>query len=645
MSLLFLAIGLISGILCSYFLSSEFYLLSVSYFVLIGTTLFIYFYAKTKNAVSLQQKSYLLIFILLFALFGSLKFHLIQTHTTTIESLHNKSVQGIVFKRNISDAGYQTLHLSLENAYSETSKTPINGYLIVTIDTMGTRFELGDNLLLKATLTAFENDPNPGSFDAPFYYQMHHYLGRAFVPSISVTKIGEKENWFIFFAKWQEHLSNQISSLLPSSVSGLAVALLVGAKGDIDQEVIESFQNTGAMHVLAVSGLHVGLILVAIQKLLSLFARWISRKTAITISIAFIIMFGLISGASPAVVRAVIMFVIIAFGQLLNRKGNGLNSLFLSAIILLLYDPFYLFDVGFQLSYAAMLGIFLFQPSISQLFEPKHPVTSWIWEGSAIGIAATIATAPFILFWFHQFPNYFLLSNLVVMIFGSVVLYILIALLIGSWIPFLNILLIFGSIVSIQLLIWGIQWVNEIPGGVSAGFEISEAQFVLLLIGTCVLSYFFFIQKKINASISVLGLILIGILSFQRIEKFNQNELVIFASNQFCGSIQYNGKLIMFSEGSEKPDQNTRILNAAVRYSGLNETKRLSLKTINKLNVENTSCSIIQNKSGWKIQIGDTSFHYRNRGIPKQSEPQALMTKRIQKALNNEHLEYFRLPL
>lgn len=643
MHLFTLTSGLITGILVSYFFPDQSLLQGCIWMLTFCTTILLFFYSKIHKTIRLESLSYSLIFALIFSLIGHLTFKFIHQESTRLESLTEKSLQGFIFKKNISEAGYQTLHLQLQNSYSSTVKSPIGGYFMITLDTLQSTFQLGDQVLFHADYTAFKNDPNPGSFDAAFYYGMHHYIGRAFVTSDAIVKTGTQTNLAIFFAKWQEKLSSYISSLLPSSVSGLAVALLVGAKGEIDQEVINSFQNTGAMHVLAVSGLHVGLILVAIQKFLSLFSRWISRKSAIVISILCIVAFGLISGASPAVVRAVVMFVILAFGQLLDRKGNGLNSLFVSAILLLLYDPYYLFDVGFQLSYAAMLGIFILQKPLETLFYPKSKIITWIWSGTVIGIAATIATTPFILFWFHQFPNYFLLSNLVVMLFGTAVLYLLIGLIVGAWIPYLNLLLIFLVIISIQLLITGIQWVNDIPGGVSAGFEINEITFILLLSGVVLFSNSLFLKRKLNAPILLSFAILIGILSVQRVEKFNQNQLSIFSSNQFCGTIQYNGQLISFEEEVWKKDQSTPILNAAVRKSGLNEQKRIRLKSENKLMVGNEKIHFQKSRNGWDISIGKKVFSYQSFGEPERLHNRALMSKRLQETLGST--TYFVHPL
>lgn len=630
MPLLPISLGLVLGILFSY-VSGEY----SGTIALVLTTLFAAgFLALVFNHL-FQPKSFpkfipVGVFTILFMLIGFGKFELARQYVSSCRELSGKVTYGTVFRSKISESGYQTIHLSLEKSTDGNQQFAAKGNIILTLDTLEGIYKTGDFAAFKTILEPFRNETNPGSFDAEYYYGTHHYVGRAFIASNSVKKCGSRENLAIFFSKWQEKIGQRMKSWLPESVSGIGVALLLGNKGDIDQEVLESFSNTGAMHVLAVSGLHVGIILILFQYLLGFFNRWISKKQAILFSVVLIWGFGLLSGASPSVIRAVVMFSILALGQLLSRKNNGMNNLILSAIVLLMYDPYYLFDVGFQLSYVALIGIILFQTPIYKLVRIKQKWLDWLWKGSAVGIAATIATTPFMLYWFHQFPNYFLLSSIVVMLLGFIVLLFLIILIFTAWIPYFNMLIIFLTALSLQALVVGIQYVDEIPGGVSGGFELNFFQFLLIggLTGFCFHKLFI---KQFFPKIALIGLTgCLLFISWKREVKFEQDRLQVFSSKAFCGMIQYKGKLLTFTEDIPKNKQILQTLKNAVRDSGLNLSKSIVLKSGNKVRLDGKEFLFTKTENGWKFKTGKQEFNYLVKGTPGKTHPKELLSQRLQ---------------
>jgi competence protein ComEC len=630
MPLLPISLGLVLGILFSY-VSGE----HSGTIALVLTTLFAGGVLALVFNHLFQPKSFpkfipVGVFSILFTLIGFGKLELARQSVSSCGELSGKVTYGTVLRNKISESGYQTIHLSLEKSTDGNKQFPVNGNIILTLDTLEGIYKTGDFVAFKTMLEPFRNETNPGSFDAEYYYGTHHYVGRAFIASNSIKKCGSRENLTIFFSKWQEKIGQRMKSWLPESVSGIGVALLLGNKADIDQEVLESFSNTGAMHVLAVSGLHVGIILILFQYLLGFFNRWISKKQAILFSVVLIWGFGLLSGASPSVIRAVVMFSILALGQLLSRKNNGMNNLILSAIVLLMYDPYYLFDVGFQLSYVALIGIILFQTPIYKLTRIKQKWLDWLWKGSAVGIAATIATTPFMLYWFHQFPNYFLLSNIVVMLLGFIVLLFLIILIFTAWIPYFNMLIIFLTALSLQALVVGIQYVDEIPGGVSGGFELNFLQFLLIggLIGFC---FHKLLIKQFFPKIALIGLTAcLLFISWKREMKFEQDRLQVFSSKAFCGMIQYKGKLITFTEDVPKNKQILQTLKNAVRDSGLNLSKSIVLKSGNKVRLDGKEFSFTKTENGWKIKTGKQEFNYLLSGTPGKTHPKELLSQRLQ---------------
>jgi competence protein ComEC len=567
----------------------------------------------------------------IFGFVGMFRYTQIATKPNALSSLEHKTLSGTVFRKNTSSSGYQTLHVKLQNCYSNNQKSEACGNVMLTLETSSVQYALGDELVFNVNLETFTQTNNPGSFNALFYYTTHQYVGRAFCIPENIEKIGNSTSIFIFFAKWQEHLAEYIQSKLPESVAGLAVGLLVGAKGDIERETLQAFSDTGAMHVLAVSGMHVGIILYLVQQFFLLFSRWINRKQAILLSITFIWAFGLLSGASSAVMRAVVMFSIIAIGMLVNRKSNGLNSLFISAIVLLLYNPFYLFDVGFQLSYAAMFGIFLLYKPLQSMLSFDQKILQWFWDGTAMGIAATVATFPFILFWFGQFPNYFLISNLIVMLLGTVSIIVLVALICGSWIPWVNSLLVLLCLVVLYLLTQGIVLIGQIPGSVTAGFELSIIAFIALGLTTYFVAYTILVRKKLDfVGYCSFGAVLL-VLSFNRFIKFETNALHIFVSPTLCGSIQVDNQTVFFYQKNSK---NTRqIIQDAQRSFGIRRLKTIALKNQNNIQIGDDTLLIDQQKNGWMIRYKNLSWEYKQKGIPSATEDQRLLAQYLQMAL------------
>lgn len=581
-----------------------------------------------------------------FMLIGFCKTELVKHATSTPTELSDKVNFGAVFKTKISESGYQTIHIELDKSTNGDKQTAVKGNLILTLDTLVEKYAIGDVVAFRTEVDSFRTETNPGSFDAEYYYGTHHYVGRAFIASNLISKIGSTKNIAIFFSNWQDQVGNNMKSWLPESVAGIGVALLLGNKADIDQEVLDSFSNTGAMHVLAVSGLHVGIILIIFQYILGLFSKWISKKQAILFSVVLIWGFGLLSGASASVIRAVVMFSILALGQLLSRNNNGMNNLILSAIVLLMYDPYYLFDIGFQLSYVALIGIILFQKPIYNLIFVKQKWGDWLWQGTAVGIAATIATTPFMLYWFRQFPNYFLLSNIVVMLLGFIVLLFLIVLIFTAWIPYLNLAVIFLTVVSLQALIIGIHYVNRVPGGVSGGFELNFLQFLIIGVLIGLFSYQLLMKQTISKMAGVGLCICLLFLSWKREERFQRNELHLFSGKSLCGIIQYKGELIAFMEKTPKSKQILQTLKNAIRDSGLNIREHITLESGNKLSLDQKEIIFYQQENGWKLEIDGASYTYQSKGVPDKNHDRRLLSQGLQQYLyKNEKIKPFTVPI
>jgi len=287
-------------------------------------------------------------------------------------------------------------------------------------------------------------------------------------------------------------------------------ALLLGQRQDISPEVYSNYAAAGVIHILAVSGLHVGIILLLLNHLLKPVERIRYGKQLKTILLIFLLWgFAVLAGLSPSVVRAVSMFSFIAIAMQLNRRGSVLNALFTSLIFLLLINPHFIFQVGFQLSYAAVLSIVLIQPHLYGLFIPRFRLFKYMWGILTVTIAAQIGVLPLSLFYFHQFPGLFFVSNLVILPFLGVLLGLGILVMLLAVIDFLPGFLtqVYGEM---------IQLLNDFVSFIASkeDFIFQEIYFsALLLLASYLLVFsFIFLLKKFNYQNIVFLLIATGIL-------------------------------------------------------------------------------------------------------------------------------------
>jgi len=209
----------------------------------------------------------------------------------------------------------------------------------------------------------------------------------------------------------------------PKEEFAVMEALLLGRRQDLSKEMISNYQNAGAMHLLAISGLHIGILLMILNTILKPLERFrYGKKLKLIVLVLFLWFFALLSGLSASVIRAVLMFSILTIGLHSKKKNNLSHYLFTSLFLSLLVNPMYLFDLGFQLSYLAVISILIFNPLIQSFWLPKNKIISYLWSLLTISFAAQIGILPLSLYTFHQFSALFFLSSLCIIPFLGVVL-------------------------------------------------------------------------------------------------------------------------------------------------------------------------------------------------------------------------------
>lgn len=387
----------------------------------------------------------------------------------------------------------------------------------------------GHCLLIKNNLQRIQASGNPGGFDYARYQLFRGIHQQAFLRSgdfilLPDKKIKPLRQWLI---SSQEKLVQLLRRYIPGEQEkGLAEALLIGYKNDLDKELVQSYSNTGVVHIIAISGLHLGIIYWLLELLFQpLLKKKKSKWLRPMLIITGLWTFSLLAGAQPSVLRSALMFSMIVIGESLGRKNTAFNSLACSALILLLINPFWLWDLGFQLSYAAVASILIFMRPVYNLFYFPNKLIDFIWKMNAVTLAAQVLTLPLSIYHFHQFPPLFFLSNLLAVPLSSIILLAAILLCVIAWLPGPAHLL--GQIISwlIRLMNRAVNSIEQLPGAVWDGLYINQLQVIFLLISIAAISYWL-IEKKKAAYITGLSAILCFLLiragSFIQSEKNNR---------------------------------------------------------------------------------------------------------------------------
>ncbi len=392
---------------------------------------------------------------------------------------------------------------------------------------------INESLLQANSIFTFKSPASIAPPKNPREFDYKEYLLRR---GISYQFYLQKNDFKIASSKKQEKFYNHIHDFreynlirleklgLKGNELAVVSALVFGQKDLLDSKLHNDYSAAGVTHILAVSGLHVGLIFLILLKCTKkirskgLFGNWFSF---------FFLLFGIwcyaiITGLSPSVLRASTMFSFIAFAKIFKNGSNVYNTLATSAIVLLIISPYLIMEVGFQLSYAAVLGILIAQPFLYGLFNFSTTLIDRIWQLTTVSIAAQLGTFPLALLYFHQFPNYFIISNLLVIPLATVILYCSFAVIACQWvIPLAKFLTLLLS-KTVQLLNFFVEQVRLLPHAQTKGIDISILEcsliylFIAISLGTLIHRKFGWIKWNLG--------ILILLCVLQCIESKNQYE-------------------------------------------------------------------------------------------------------------------------
>ncbi len=420
-------------------------------------------------------------------------------------------------------------------ANSDTVKNVIGTVLIyLKKGSSSSQLKYGDCIWVKNKFTELPPPKNPREFNYKRFMGFKQVNRQIFLSTDDWIKSGKNEGSLLLAKVYElrQFLINVLREHISDDDSyAVGVSLILGMREKLDDELIKAYSSSGAMHVLAVSGLHVAILYSIFNSLLFFMDRNSKSKIAKSvINVSLIWLYAVLTGLSASVLRSAVMFTFVAMGDNLRRPANIYNNLASSAFFLLLINPYFLMEVGFQLSYLAVLGIVMLQPRIYPLLYTSNWLLDKIWLITAVSIAAQIATFPLGLLYYYQFPLYFLVSNLFVIPASTLVLYFGVALFALFWIPYVGGITGWLLDKTIWFMNWVVVYIDSMPFALLQGISITvpESWFLYLIVIGIVVFFYYHRNSFLIASLAAVVLLL-GWNAAEKLLNMQQQKLIVYS--------------------------------------------------------------------------------------------------------------------
>ncbi len=413
------------GIICEFYIGEPLWLHQVFLFVIIlWISAFLILKLHQSNSYSKKALYILCTNLLLFSLaFESCYLYNARNnsnHYSRYVSQHSQKFIATITDIPVSAENFIKIPIQINFIEQNNTWHYAEGNSIVYLKKDSSlQLNLGDNLIVHSVFSHVNEPKNPNEFNYKTFLGNKNILHVVYARrkdahvflegniGSSVTQFGTQIKAHLVTALRNSHLSQEAFSICS--------ALLVGYDDEIDSEVMQSFSHSGTLHILSVSGMHTGVLYGVLIFIFSLFDKHDKyKKTKFIFVLFFLCLFVVITGLSPSVLRAALMLGLILFGKTFYKQGNAYNTLLFSAFLLLLINPYLIKDVGFLLSYCAVGGIMYLYPILAKLYAFDNKILQWLWTSILISVAATIFTLPISLYFFHQFPIWFVFSNLLI---------------------------------------------------------------------------------------------------------------------------------------------------------------------------------------------------------------------------------------
>ncbi len=423
----------------------------------------------------------------------------------------------------------------LVTKYGEQQQT-VSGLVMLQMrtDSNSAKVKYGSELLFHALPELLGGPKNPYQFDYGQYQRFHNIYFRVFLKENAWRILAQNKGNSLLTAIY--NLRDFFLSLIEQHVKGkdelaVASAIMLGYRDYMNADIVQAYASSGALHVLSVSGLHVGVLFLALQFIFSWMDKYRKLKwVKVMLVLAVMFFYAVLTGLSPSVLRAVVMFTFFVIAKALNRDNNMYNVLGVSCLLLLFWNPYLITEVGFKLSYLAVLGIVVLYPILQPLLTFKNKLLKGAWSITCLSIAAQIATFPISLYYFHQFPNLFLISNLIIIPASDFVLYLGMLICITFKIPF--VFNIVGGLFNF-LLVWinkFVYFIDSLPFALIEEIQVTQTEMYLIyVLIALVLLYYFSPKGKYGVWLLAVFMAYASVRAVRLLQNENQTQIVCYS--------------------------------------------------------------------------------------------------------------------
>ncbi|RIV23400.1 ComEC family competence protein [Fibrisoma montanum] len=411
-----------------------------------------------------------------------------------------RAYEGVVVAQPEERAKTYRVELALRRGAWAGSWHPLSGRVIVYLDKLNesstdsagpgastvSRPRYGEVWLVNGAPRPIDPPLNPGEFNYKRYLSYRNIYHQQYLRPyqrqiLALAPSSRLTAWASAVNNWADSVFTHQIGAGARAEYGIVNAMILGVRDDLDMDLYRAYASAGAVHILSVSGMHVGILFAVLTFLLSFLLKRPKGKVLMAVLQLLILWFyALVTGLSPPVLRSAGMFTVLIIAGASGRSQLLANTLGASAFFILCYDPYALFSAGFQLSYLAVAGIGAWQTSLYQSLTTRGWLLDKLWQITAVALVAQLITFPLGVYYFHQFPTYFLLANPVVMLLSFLLLPLAMVILAVSWIPFVNTL--------VGWVLWAVAWllnravegVGQLPGAIWEGLWLSEETMVFV---------------------------------------------------------------------------------------------------------------------------------------------------------------------
>ena len=549
--LLTITISFAIGIIAAYYLQWTFWTLMLS--LLVSLAIFSFLFWKSKKALLQNSLFGIATYLLAFTL-GMISFYVhsdlnFKNHYSKKSFEETNSIRAIVTTSLKPNGKYNKYFVTL----SHFNDSIASGQLLLYVPkTNHKTIHAGDEIWLTNAINPIPKAFNPYQFNYSKYLEKQNVFHQIYMREnqIKIIQSHKTVDYYI------ENLRNKLSESFDihhfePKTKAIIDALILGQRLELDKETIADYTNAGVIHILAISGLHISIIYFFIVFLLKpLKSVKFGAEIQLLVVLAILWLFALLTGLPASVTRAVTLFSFISIGNYFNQPKAIYNALAISAFLILLVKPNAIFDIGFQLSYAAVLSIVLFQPFYKKFYFSDNKIAVYLTDIVLVSLAAQIGVLPLSLYYFNQLPLLFLLANLVIIPLSTAVLVGGIIILFFNFIS-PDFAIVLGKLLAliIDLMNDYIHWIAQFKSGIITNISFSGWLTFSLYLVIIAFMYWLYDTEAKNVKL-ILGTLLIFQLSYFSIKwhENNTSELVVFNEKSTLISIKNQNNVIAFTD-------------------------------------------------------------------------------------------------